>query len=74
MSKVHDHPTLEGMWWTWDGGNGVVHATIGDRGKYQAVMRQVVCLGSWVDLLFVKSGTKQRVNCIACLGARRVGP
>lgn len=73
MPKVHDHPTLEGMWWTWND-RGVVHMTIGDRGRYQAMMRQVVCLGSWIDLLHAVSGTKQHANCIACLGARRVGP
>lgn len=57
------------MWWTWRDGD-VVHMAVNSV-KY---MRQIVCLTSWVHLLHAVDGARQPVNCLACLGARRVGP
>lgn len=73
MSEVRLDGLMTGLWWTWREDN-VVHGTIGDQGKYQATMRQVVCRGSYVDLVFIKSSREQPVNCLLCLGAWRVEP
>lgn len=64
---------MTGLWWTWRDGD-VVHGTVGDGGKYQATMRQVVCLGSYVDLIFIRPSCEQNVNCLLCHGAERAEP
>jgi hypothetical protein len=63
---------MTGYYWTWLDHEGVIHGTIGDRGRFQALMRQVICLGSFVDLGHVQPSRNGVVTCLLCLGARYV--